>query len=72
MISALAFFGVGITLYAHRAELGDVPVVALIGPVLVIPLLVGIMVGAIAFGRRLGRDEEGYLVDWLRRTLAAR
>jgi hypothetical protein len=72
VISAIAFFGVGIMMYSHRAELGDVPVIALIGSALVIPLLVVIMVGAIAFGRRLGRSEEGYLVDWLKRTLEAR
>jgi hypothetical protein len=72
VVTAVAFFGVFIPLFAYRAELGDVPLIALIGPALVVPLLVLIMIGAVALGRRLARSEEAFLVDWVKRTLDAR
>jgi hypothetical protein len=67
-----AFAGVAITMFTHRAQLHDVPMVALIGPALVVPLLVAIMVGAVAFGRTISRGEPQFLVDFLKRTLEAK
>jgi len=72
VIAAVAFLGVFVTLFTHRAELNNLPLVAIIGPALVIPLLVGIMVVAVWIGRTLGRSNEAFLIDWLKRTLDAK
>jgi hypothetical protein len=72
VVAAVAFFGAIIPLLMRRAAFGDVPLVLLIGPALVVPLLIAIMIGAIALGRRLARSEEAFLIDWVKRTLDAR
>lgn len=72
IVAAIAFIIVFVTLFAFRAELHDVPIAAIVGPALVVPALVVIMIGAVALGRRLGRSEEPFLVDFLRRTLNAK
>jgi hypothetical protein len=72
VIAALAFAGVALTMFTHRAQLHDVPMVALIGPALVVPLLVAIMVGAIALGRYVSRGEPQFLIAFLKRTLEAK
>jgi hypothetical protein len=72
VIAALAFAGVALTMFTHRAQLHDVPMVALIGPALVVPLLVAIMVGAVALGRTISRNEPQFLVAFLKRTLDAK
>jgi len=72
IVVAIAFIGVGVTLFTLRDQLHDIPIAAIIGPVLLIPVLVGIMVAMVAVGRRLAHSEEAFLVDWLKRTLDAR
>lgn len=71
-VAALAFFGALIAMFAHRADLDRVPMVALIAMALLVPVLVAIMVGAVALGRHLSRNESQFLVDFLKRTLEAR
>lgn len=72
IVVAIAFIGVGVTFFTLRDQLQDIPIAAIAGPVLLIPVIVGIMVGMVAVGRRMASGENAFLVDFLKRTLDAR
>jgi hypothetical protein len=72
VIAALAFAGVALVLLTHRAQLHDVPLAAIAGPLMLIPILTAVMIGAVAFGRYISRNEPLFLVAFLKRTLEAK
>ncbi|HEY4942815.1 MAG TPA: hypothetical protein VII56_15405 [Rhizomicrobium sp.] len=57
---------------SHRAQLHDVPLAAILAPFGVIPLLAGIGFLAVFIGRSAARNEQQFLLDFLKRTLDAR
>ncbi|HEX4303786.1 MAG TPA: hypothetical protein VHZ78_13400 [Rhizomicrobium sp.] len=70
-IALLSVIGALWGILSHRAQLHDVPLVALIAPVGVVPLLIGIGALAVTIGRAAARNERQYLLDFLGRTLSA-
>jgi hypothetical protein len=71
VIVGVAFLVVLWSFFHHKIDIHDVPLVAILAPAAGVPLLVGIGTGAVFFGRWAARNDQQFLLDFLRQILDA-